>query len=176
MAKTAIDMQAIETKYPYAQILPIAQRVLAELAPHCHRIEIAGSIRRQKEMCKDIEIVAIPKAYEPGGFFESGIATVVNRWPKVKGELPCLYTQRILPEGIKLDLFFATHENWGYIYLLRTGSREFNFEWMMALKRKHYQMHDGGIYANKSMVVVREEMDVFKLINMQFVEPEKRNS
>ncbi len=169
-------MTTTETKYPFAEILPIAQDVLAQLAPHCVRCEIAGSIRRKKEMCKDIEIVCIPQPYEGSGFFESGIATVVNRWEKVKGELPCLYTQRILPEGIKLDLFIATPENWGYIFMLRTGSREFNFRWVIALKNKFYRLHDGGIFANGRAVPVREESDVFRLLGMAFVEPEKRTA
>ena len=87
----------------YSKAILIAEKVKAELAPHCERIEIAGSLRRKKEFVGDIEIVAIPKDYEIG-LFESGIATVINKWPKLKGELPCKNTQRMLPEGIKLDL------------------------------------------------------------------------
>ena len=89
-------MTTTETKFPLAFIEPIAEAVKMLLDPHCIRCEIAGSIRRKKEMCKDVEIVCIPKPYDTG-FFSSGIATVVNDWVKVKGELPCLYTQRILP-------------------------------------------------------------------------------
>jgi len=47
----------------YSEILLIAEQVKAELQPHCIRIEIAGSIRRKKPECRDIEIVAIPKPY-----------------------------------------------------------------------------------------------------------------
>ena len=101
------------------QAQEIAEKVKEELAPHCFRIEIAGSIRRRKSEVKDIEIVAIPKPFEVG-LFQSGIATVVNQWQKVKGELPCKYTQRILSEGIKLDLFFAERGNWGLIYAIRS--------------------------------------------------------
>lgn len=94
----------------YTKAYEIAIRVKELLTPHCERIEIAGSIRRKKPEVKDIEIVAIPKPYDTG-LFSSGIATVINEWKKVKGELPCKYTQRILPEGIKLDLFFAEQGN-----------------------------------------------------------------
>ena len=168
-------MTTTETKFPLAFIEPIAEAVKMLLDPHCIRCEIAGSIRRKKEMCKDVEIVCIPKPYDTG-FFSSGIATVVNRWEKVKGELPCLYTQRILPEGIKLDLFIATPDNWGYIFMLRTGSREFNFRWVIELKNKFYRLRDGGIFANGYPVPVREESDVFRLLGMEFVEPENRTA
>jgi DNA polymerase/3'-5' exonuclease PolX len=103
----------------------IAERVRAELAPHFERIEIAGSIRRRKADVGDIEIVAIPKPYEVG-LFACGIAPIVDKWPKVRGELPCKYTRRMLPEGIALDLFFATRENWGLIFAIRTGSADYS--------------------------------------------------
>jgi len=84
------------------QAQKIAAELVQQLAPHCERIQIAGSIRREKPEVKDIEIVAIPKPYEVG-LFESGIATVVNRWVKVKGELPCKYTQRVIPIDLGFD-------------------------------------------------------------------------
>lgn len=155
----------------------IADEIVLLLKPHCVRIEIAGSIRRKKSDVKDIEIVAIPKHFEVG-LFESGIATVVNKWEKVKGELPCKYTQRILPEGIKLDLFFADVTNWGLIYAIRTGSAEYSHKvlatsWVKA----GYTSADGRLFHNQNKKVydVREEIDLFNRIGLQYIEPEFRN-
>lgn len=39
----------------------IADDLVSMMSPHCHRVEIAGSIRRQRQDVKDIEIVVIPK-------------------------------------------------------------------------------------------------------------------
>ena len=154
--------------------LNIAEKVKSLLAPHCERIEIAGSIRRKKSNVKDIEIVAIPKPFETG-LFESGIATVVNKWDKVKGELPCKYTQRILPDGIKLDLFFAERGNWGLIYAIRTGSAEYSHkvlatEWV----KRGYKSEGGYLLYNGRKILVLEEEDLFKRIGVPFVEPEFR--
>lgn len=44
-------------KFAYAEAHSIALAVLELLRPHCIRIEIAGSIRREKPEVKDIEIV-----------------------------------------------------------------------------------------------------------------------
>lgn len=52
----------------HSTALVIAEKIKAQLAPHCDRIEIAGSIRRKKPEVKDIEIVVIPKPYEVGLF------------------------------------------------------------------------------------------------------------
>lgn len=157
------------------QALEIAENVKALLAPHCERIEIAGSIRRKKPDVKDIEIVAIPKPYDIG-LFESGIATIVNQWQKVKGELPCKYTQRILPEGIKLDLFFAEPGNWGLIYAIRTGSADYSHKVLAkGWVRRGYKSKEGYLVANGKQINVPEEEDLFKLIGAKFVAPELRN-
>ena len=158
----------------YSEAYAIALRILKELKPHCERIEIAGSIRRKKTFVKDIEIVAIPKPYEVG-LFQSGIANVVSKWEKVKGELPCKYTQRILPDGIKLDLFFAEPGNWGYIFAIRTGSAEFSRN-VLALgwKLKGYRGEKGWLIKDKSTHAIPEEEDLFELIGIDFMQPEKR--
>lgn len=162
-------------KTSYSEILPIANRVKELLSPHCYRCEIAGSIRRRCAMISDIEIVCIPKPYEIG-LFESGIATVVNQWQKVKGELPCKYTQRILPEGIKLDLFFAERGNWGLIYAIRTGSAEYSHkvlatEWV----KRGYKSEGGYLVANGKQIAVPEEEDLFRRIGVPFKAPELRS-
>jgi DNA polymerase/3'-5' exonuclease PolX len=157
----------------------IAQDVLEQLRPHCDRIEIAGSIRREAPEVKDIEIVAIPKPYMVG-MFEDGIAKVVNRWECVKGDLGrnCKYTQRILPQGIKLDLFFAKPENWGWIFAIRTESAAFSHIALASrLKWAGLEARDGYLYniAEDKMVEVTEEAQLFKLLGLNYIEPQFRN-
>lgn len=157
------------------EALEIAERVKNMLSPHCERIEIAGSIRRRKPQVKDIEIVAIPKPYEVG-LFESGIATVINQWQKVKGELPCKYTQRILPEGIKLDIFFAQPSNWGLIFAIRTGSAEYSHKVLATgWSKREYYGKEGHLYKGGIRYDIPEEIDLFKRIGLPYAEPEFRN-
>lgn len=158
------------------QAKAIAERVKAQLAPHCDRIEIAGSIRRQKPDVGDIEIVAIPKPYDVG-LFASGIAPIVDQWPKVRGVLPCKYTQRLLPEGIALDLFFATPINWGLIYAIRTGSADYSHHVLACGWVRNGYISSGGTLTRFGVAVpVREEVDLFRLAGVQWTEPEERNA
>jgi len=154
--------------------LEIAENIIFLLAPHCERIEIAGSIRRKKPEVKDIEIVAIPKPYQTG-LFADGIATVVNQWVKVKGELPCKYTQRILPEGIKLDLFIAEKDNWGLILGIRTGSAEFSHKILATgWVRNGYRSEGGKLYHKDKFIPVYEEEELFCLCGVKYIEPKFR--
>lgn len=155
--------------------LEIAEKTKELLAPYCERIEIAGSIRRKKPEVKDIELVAIPKPYDVG-LFENGIANVVNQWKKVKGELPCKYTQRLLPDGITLDLFFANQENWGLIYALRTGSAEYSHKVLATgWVKLGYNSEGGHLCIDGKQIDTREEKDLFELIGVPYIEPKLRN-
>ena len=161
----------------YEEAIIIAERTLAELRPHCYRCEIAGSVRRKKPEVKDIDIVAWPKPYG-FGLLESGIATVVNQWKLVKGRFPCKSTQRILPEGINLDLFFADKNNWGYIFAIRTGSVEYNQRVLApGWVKKGYKGVNGYLTRdnNGELRAVPEERDLFRIIGIPFVEPEQRD-
>lgn len=165
-------------RYPYAEAYKIALGVLEQLRPYCIRAEIAGSIRRKKTDCGDVEIVAIPLPYSTG-LLENGIASVVNKWPKIKGEMEygkTKYTQRILPEGIKLDLFFAEEGNWGSVLAIRTGSADYSHKVLAnGWVRQGFKSEGGYLFRDGERYEVREEKDLFKLIGIRYTEPEDRN-
>ena len=175
----------------------IAGQIVEALSPHTERIAIAGSIRRRRPEPHDIEIVAIPKPYDVG-LFKSGIATVVEDWPKVKGELgpACKYTQRLVPVGgllavvrpyhergnalepekVKLDLFFATPANWGLILAIRTGSAAYSHKVLACGWRRRGYVSSGGVLCSDLFGEreIREEEDLFRLLGIPWALPEQR--
>ncbi|UMB59912.1 hypothetical protein MHL31_12610 [Lutibacter sp. A80] len=156
--------------------LKVAEKLKKRLSPHCIKIEIGGSIRRKKLEVKDIEIIIIPKPYDIG-LFSSGVAEILNQYPIVKGHLPCKYTQRILPEGIKIDVFFAEEENWGLIYAMRTGCAEFSHKVLARRWVKFgYKSLNGYLYQGDYKIRVFEEEDLFKIIKVRYIPPENRIS
>lgn len=175
-----------KSKMLYSTAKRIAEVVVELLKPHCIRIEIAGSIRREKEIVGDIEIVAIPKPYETG-LFTSGLASVVNQWEKVKGELEygkTKYTQRILPDAIvgvegkrvALDLFIAQVENFGSILAIRTGSAEYSHHVLAkGWTAKGYRSEGGLLKQGSKTYEIREEIDLFNRIGIPYCEPKFRN-
>ena len=171
-------------RLPLHEAQRIAADVVEQLAPHCTRIEIAGSIRRECETVGDIEIVCIPKVEEvPDGLFETKIVrriefiTRVQEWERVKGYPTGKYTQRVLPGGMKLDLFMATLENWGLIYAIRTGSARFS-RYVLAggWVKAGFRSENGRLCRERtvSMPEVRTERALFDLIGLEYVEPPNR--
>jgi len=156
-------------KMKYGDAIAIAKKYKDLLSPYCSRIEIAGSIRRAKPEVGDIELVAIPKDIE-------GFANEVNKLEKVKGEPTGKYTQRILPEGINLDLFIANERNWGLIFAIRTGSADFSHKVLATgWVKKGYHSVNGMLIKDGKEVEVREERDLFDLIGIPYMGPELRN-
>ena len=105
-----------------------------------------------------------------------GFVTEVGKLEKSKGEPTGKYTQRYLPEGIKLDLFMATRDNWGLILAIRTGSADFSHRILArGWVRKGYHSKDGVLIAQDgNRRFIREEEDLFDLIGMGFVDPVRR--
>lgn len=172
----------------YAEALIIATTWVKKLQPFCDRIQIAGSIRREKSFVNDIEIVAVPKVVIQSDLFAGkvtmrhpGFAEVLqdqNELTVIKGNAHTgKYTQVHLDKhNIKMDVFTATAENFGLILGIRTGSADYSHKvlangWVKA----GYHSVDGMLCKNDVPVEVREEVDLFKLIGIPYVEPSKRN-
>lgn len=163
----------------YHDALRLAEQVQAALAPHClpGRCVIAGSIRRKKAECGDIEIVAIPKPYSVG-VFKNGIAAVADQWRFIRGNFPCKYAAReLMPSGMQVDMFFAQPDNWGLILAIRTGSAAFSRDYLAAgWVAAGYHSEEGFLRRpDHSRVPVREEKELFELIKKPYIEPEKRS-
>ncbi|MFN3405166.1 MAG: hypothetical protein ACK40G_13795 [Cytophagaceae bacterium] len=170
----------------------VAEMVKSKLAPYCEKIEIAGSIRRQKPEVGDIEIVCIPKTVKEvkkdlfGGISEveekrdPGFLATVNEWEAIKGKAEGKYTQRLLKgrtgATIKLDLFTANHRNWGYILAIRTGSANFSKEVLAkGWVSKGYKGLDGYLMGTDGRPVsVPDEETLFRLIGKSYVLPKDR--
>lgn len=138
-------------KRPATQVRPLAERIVAELRPHCHRIEVAGSLRRRSRLVSDIEIVCEPIIVERDAVVgrtlfgdtiehvrENKLDQAVNRL-LVRSELwePRLDKngrqaigeryKRLLVDGVALDLFSVfTPASWGVVFAIRTGPAEFS--------------------------------------------------
>jgi len=171
---------------------PLADLIAADLRPHCHRAEVAGSIRRMKANVKDVELVAIVqdwqgafRALEKWGYFIKPGCPEITPWaPKVNAR----YLRMMLNDGLKLDLFITSPENWGGLFMMRTGSGvgpEGNpFDgFVPGMFGRWKKVSGGGRMLNGyptlpdgRKVIVREESDYFRLCGVKWVDPIDRTS
>lgn len=172
----------------YQAALIRAQALVAYLTPRCERIEIAGSIRRKKEMVGDIEIVAIPRLDPITNLFGevSGHHSQLND-AALFAELGRVlrsglhYVQVEMADGVCLDLFITTPEQWGVIYTIRTGSADFS-HWLVTPRQQggacpgFAKVRDGRIWVGSTALDTPEERDVFKALELPWISPEARTA
>ena len=182
------------------QAKQIAEALRREMEPHCHRIEIAGSVRRDKPNVKDIELVVIPGwversrgsdlfgelRFQNNQLHEWALMQAASgavRWIKAgTGEIEIAipkpdgkYWRGLLPEGIKLDLFITTPECWGCIFTIRTGSADFSHALVKYAQTIGLRFKEGRLMRDDKPLDTAEEADVFAALGLQYVEPQLRS-
>jgi DNA polymerase/3'-5' exonuclease PolX len=171
---------------PYLDALHIAQDMVEQLRPYCQRTpEISGSLRRQKPMVGDIEIVCLPALqhykdlFDEDHFFnpfENIYWCSLGRSIKSGNR----FKQFALAEGINLDLYVVLPPaQWGVIYTIRTGPAEFS-RWIVTQRNKggclpsDCQVKDGGVYLHNRLIPMPEERDFLSFLGLGWVDPVDR--
>lgn len=156
----------------YKEALKIAEKIKSELAPFCERIEIAGSIRRKKKEPNDVEIVAIPRGREA---FE--LKHFLEKFKMLKGSFPGKYIRLFRNEdSIFIDLFLCTVKNYWMIFVIRTGNAEFSHFLVTRAKKLDYRVKDGMLFdENEIPFEIESEKEIFDILRMKWIPPEKRN-
>jgi DNA polymerase/3'-5' exonuclease PolX len=165
-------------RIPLAEALDICADTVADLRPHCLKIDEAGSVRRRRPTIGDLEIVCLPNRdpLESTPLFAGGFAAAVEQWPKIIGGPDGRYTKRMLPCGLKLDLFMPHPDGYGLILAIRTGSEDWVHK-VLATGWKRSGFHsDKGLLRreDESVIPCRTERELFDVIGLRWVEPVDR--
>lgn len=169
---------------PYAEVLPIAQELERKLLESgaCQRTLIAGSLRRQKPVVGDIELVVMPVFTQlvdpmfgmPTGKAVSELDVRLAGWGVVLRSNGPKFKQFDW-NGMPVDLFVQLDTStWGMNATLRTGSAAFS-EWLMTmLKRRGYTMSEARVWKDGTPLETETELDMFRLAGIEWVEPAQR--
>lgn len=182
-------------KYPIAK--KYADQIVEWLRPFCERIEIAGSVRRGKAECNDVDVVVIPRVAQARDLFGTetsrrnllaeelrnyvtenqarGASWLRSRDGVTTASSTNFYLQ--LPK-CELNVFCAEEANFGAVWLTYTGSREANL-WMIeraktvglvwsAKKGVGKELPDGMGWVGKT------EQEIYRALKMPYVEPPDR--
>ncbi len=180
----------------------IAFTVCNMIKAQCDDLMICGDLRRGIKTIKEIDIVCMPKQYN--GLPCADYVDAINQFTFIKGsgtgkqctreflgypeqktfqvstDSNCDVDIDITPRNsirkkIKINFTNATPENFGYMVALRTGSPRWFYRvcsrrWV----KDGYRGRDGYIYKFDELIPLRNESDLFRLVNVPFVKPERR--
>lgn len=146
----------------------IANEVKEALLPCCERIEIAGSVRRQKPEVNDIDVVAQPFDMDA---FNCAVKYLLQKvmldGPKIK---------RGIYKGAEIDLYVASDATFETLLLIRTGSKEHNIRLTSLAKKKGMKLHASGLGLEDQHgnIVAQTEVGIFGYLGLDYLPPEKR--
>ncbi|MBM7582164.1 DNA polymerase (family 10) [Caldicoprobacter guelmensis] len=135
------------------------------------RCEIAGSIRRKKEIVKDIDILAT--SAQPEKLMEcfvnyQGVKDVV-----AKGDTK---TSVVLNSGINADLRVVKDEEFPYALHHFTGSKEHNTAMRHRAKAMGIKMNEYGLFKGDVLIRCASEEEIFEKLNLCYIPPELREN
>jgi DNA polymerase/3'-5' exonuclease PolX len=172
------------------------------LRPYVHRIEIAGSVRRERPICNDIDLVCVPKLElpfndllgEPQGEPKSLMREFVIHYVRTNagkawfrnGATGTERTHEPQPNGVnfllhlpkcELDIFAANDENFITRLITRTGSKEHNI-WIATRAIEmggHFAPQEGLSIKGKKIVPLSEE-EFYAALQLPFIHPRDREA
>jgi DNA polymerase (family 10) len=160
-------------QYLYSFASDEAERLVGPLAKSkkIKRVSVAGSIRRRKEVVKDIDIVA--STDDPEAVME-----LFTKLPQVemitgKGDTK---SSVMLASGIAADLRAVTDAEYPYALHYFTGSQLHNIKLRSRAKKMGLRMNEYGLFRVKdeSLLPCKDEAEIFKALGLAFIPPELR--
>jgi DNA polymerase (family 10) len=158
-----------------------ADRLVERLRPFCHRIEIAGSIRRQRAEVGDVDLVAIAKEEEGRDLFGQVVARrnllakeivrwcAAEKWRLEKAGRDYLVFHA---KGVQVDLWFASEITFGSLLLCRTGSARHNIWLAERAQRRGAKWHPYvGLYQANRCIASRSEEDIYAALGLPLLDP-----
>lgn len=171
-------------------VLEAAELLKEPLSKACHRLEVAGAIRRRRRDAQYVDFLAIPKI-EPatlpgdpdfnflwamldystdqpwhGGFLMRGdkLRSFVYRLPEGRGD-------------VTVNIYTATMETWGIKLINHTGPGAFWATFHSKLQAQGYMSNNGVVIDVRTgdPVPTKTEHDVFMLARYQYREPWARD-
>lgn len=131
----------------------------------------AGSIRRMKETIGDIDILAISNKPAKVMDFFCSMPEVEKIY--AKGETKSSVR---LDLGLDADVRVVPRASFGAALQYFTGNKDHNIELRKIAQDKNLKLNEYGVFQGKKQVAGRAEQEVYKILGLEWMEPELREN
>jgi DNA polymerase (family 10) len=132
------------------------------------RVEVAGSLRRRKEVVKDMDLVASGK---PGPLMDAVAAHPLVEEITARGDTKLTAH---LKSGLNLDLRVVSDESFPYTLQHFSGSKEHNIALRALAQKKGLKSNEYGLFMGEKNIPCKEEKDIYKKVGLVYIPPELR--
>ena len=154
-------------------VRPIAEELAADLREHpaANRVEVAGSVRRWAETCKDVDIIATAERPE-----ELARALTEHALIAAAGTPGPNGVRAQTHNGISVDLRIVPPAAFGNLLQHFTGSKDHNVQLRQAAVKRGLSVSEHGITETESgeVTLCVSEAEVYAKLGYEYIQPELR--
>lgn len=143
-------------------------RPLSEL-PFVNKISAAGSLRRQKETVRDIDILIVSS--QPDKAMDKFTQLPQVKKIQAKGETKSSVLNR---QDVQVDCRVVPGKSFGAALMYFTGSKSFNIKLRTIAVKMGFKINEYGVFQKEKRLAGRTEEEIFKLLKMSYIPPELR--
>lgn len=163
-----------EGRFFYGEALAAGKRLIESLKGFggLEELSLAGSVRRCREIVKDIDLVAA--AVEPKQLISyfTGLDSVSS--VSVSGDTRASVR---LEDGIGADLRVVSKKQFPFALHHFTGSKEHNTALRHLARSKGLKINEYGIFkSNSELIECRNEVEFFETLGLSYIVPELREN
>lgn len=148
----------------------VGNELLSRIQQYCEKIEIVGSIRRNKEMVGDIDIAIIPKP--PIDEFIKKVKETIDFDYGGKKKLFGMF------QGRPINIFISTPGSFGACIYQTTGPALYNIFVRQKAKQKGLKLNEYGLFTRETneKVAGDTEESIFTALGWDYKEPTQRQA
>ena len=158
-------------EYLVNEVYPLAYGIKEKLQAVAKgsSVEVCGSIRRRKEIVRDIDILV-------GGGDSQSITSFFTSLPEIEEVLVSGETKTScrLKSGIEADLRVVSNEEFPYALMYFTGSKEHNVKLRGIAKKKGFKLNEYGLFDGEKLIKLKIEDEIYHMLGLAYVMPELR--
>lgn len=160
-------------RMPLGVALPLAEEIISHLTktPGTKQIAACGSLRRQKETIRDIDILVTSR--NPKKVMDAFVKLPLIREVLAHGSTK---SSAIVKESTQVDIRVVKPRSFGAALMYFTGSKEHNIHIRELAAKKGFKINEYGIFNAKTHKRLggNTEEQIYKILGLGFVPPELR--
>ena len=165
-------MSKMEEAVPAGPVRAQANRLKEEMERKGAVVEICGSLRREKEMVKDIDFITNISAHSASLILEEYAESMGLPYEQFScGEKRLSAALDRMP----LQVIAIPLDSWGAGLLFSTGSKFFNIMLRHRAKWQGMKLNQYGLYCNEEVIASRTEEQILWALGYDFIPPINRD-
>jgi DNA polymerase (family 10) len=161
--------------FPEAEAQAEAIATALRQLPQIVRLNVAGSIRRRKEVIGDIDIVgSVAKLEDRAAVMETFVKLPLVSDVTGHGDTK---SSAVLQTGIACDLRLVTDDEYPYLLHHFSGSKDHNHALRSRAHARGIKINEYGIFrSDDTLIPCTDEHEFYRALGMEYVPPEMREN